>query len=164
MRARPDAGLRADIRARLGRIGKWDSIETGGTEGGVPDMHVMVRGGPEVWIECKSTSGSAVVFRPGQVGWLFTHWRYGGTAYIFTRRVTNRVRMENVDELHVHSAQFARELSVHGLLAVPAMATWSGGIGQWNWSSIEALIRGAQPSEADPAEPVDRRWSKRGRR
>jgi hypothetical protein len=119
----------------------------------------MIRQGREPWIECKWTSGLAVKFRPGQVGWLFTHWRYGGTAFVFTRRQTKWKR-DNVDELYVTDARFARELSAMGLTGVPHLYHGAGGAGAWDWALVEDILRGSAP-EMDPSAPVPRRKHRR---
>jgi hypothetical protein len=146
-RRAPDNGLRGVIRGHLRGMGKWDSIETGSTEQGVPDLHVMIRQGREAWIECKHTDGNAVTFRPGQVGWLFTHWRYGGTAFIFTQHV--------------------RELEVLGLDGTRHVARFDGGNRGWDWTMIEEILRGTALADAldlAPAPKVPSYAKLRGRK
>jgi hypothetical protein len=139
---RADDGLRGILREHLGHIGHWVSIETGGTEQGVPDSNVLCRGNPgrECWIECKATSGYAVKFRPGQIGWLFTRWRMGGNSFVFTRR-RNVTQRGTSDELYITSGGFVRELSMAGLGGVTHLGIFSGGPSQWEWVKIEDVLR-----------------------
>jgi hypothetical protein len=166
-RRAPDNGLRGVIRGHLRGMGKWDSIETGSTEQGVPDLHVMIRQGREAWIECKHTDGNAVTFRPGQVGWLFTHWRYGGTAFIFTQRQTKWKQKDRVDELYITSAQHVRELEVLGLDGTQHVARFDGGNRGWDWTMIEEILRGTALADAldlAPAPKVPSYAKLRGRK
>jgi hypothetical protein len=142
---RADAGLRGVLRSHLGHIGQWVTIETGGTEGGVPDSNVFIKKtvhlpGRDVWIECKATTAFAVKFKPAQVGWLFTRWRLGGVAFIATRRM-NETRQGATDELYVTSAEHVMQLSRYGLTSVPHLLVASGGPGQWPWVKVENVLR-----------------------
>jgi hypothetical protein len=144
MAGKPDAGLRAIIRQHLRHIGQWVSIETGLTEQGVPDTNVITRaagGGRECWIECKRAEAWAVKFKPAQVGWLYTRWRYGGNAFVFTRRLPPPKRQLQFDDLYITSAEHVRELSQHGLQRVPHLLIAEGGPGQWPWEEIEGVLR-----------------------
>jgi hypothetical protein len=142
---KPDNRLRSIIREHLPHIGQWVSIETGTTESGVADLNCMVRRqSREVWIECKATHGYQVRFKPSQPGWLFTRWRYGGNAFIFTRRtddVKKRSYDATLDELYVTSAEFVRELSSGGLLSVNHLLVCRGGPSEWQWVQVEHILR-----------------------
>jgi hypothetical protein len=138
---KPDGGLRALLRSKLRSVGKWTSIETGGTEQGVPDLHLMTRSdgaGRDVWVECKRTEAWAVKFKPGQVGWLYTQWRYGGNALIFTRRMKHG----KFDSIYVTSAEHVKELSTNGLMGVPhLLSAECRDTSQWPWDAMEILLR-----------------------
>jgi hypothetical protein len=136
-----DGGLRALVRAKLAHVGRWSSIETGGTEQGVPDLHLMTRSvgaGRDVWVECKRTEAWAVKFKPAQVGWLYTQWRYGGNALIFTRRM----RHGKFDSIYVTSAEHVKDLKQHGLRRVPhLLVAECPDVAQWPWDLIENALR-----------------------
>lgn len=138
---KPDDGLRGILRSHLGGIGHWISIETGASERGVPDTNICVRGGREVWIECKRATANAVRFKPGQPGWLFTRWRFGGVALVAVRQHAEAgARKLARDDLYLVSGQYARELAVGGLSSVPHLGHWTGGPGKWDWSRIRWII------------------------
>lgn len=146
---RADAGLRGVLREHLGHVGQWVTIETGGTEQGVPDSNVFLKknghfSGRDVWIECKATQGNKVKFKPAQVGWLFTRWRLGGIAFVATRRLGRERGGAERDMIYVTSAEHARELCTYGLGSVPHLLLADGGPGQWPWNKIEHVLRHAR--------------------
>jgi hypothetical protein len=137
-----DGGLRALFRAHLPGAGHWVSIETGATEGGVPDLNVCAPGGLETWIECKWTTGWVCSLRPGQVGWILARVRRGGRVLVATRRqCAGGPRSEAADELWVHAGCYARELKQGGLRAVPPILRSGGGPARWDWAAVHHLLR-----------------------
>lgn len=144
--AKSDGGLRALIRERLRPMGHWISIETGGTDQGVPDMNVCAEGGVETWIECKFTDGYAVTVRPQQVGWALARTRRGGRVlFAVRRRCAAGPRREAADELWIVRGHLARELSEGGLRWAETIigrgaVSWSGGPAKWSWPALSAML------------------------
>jgi hypothetical protein len=143
-----DGGLRAEFRKHLAAMGHWCSIETGATEGGVPDLNVCSRAptggdGTENWIECKFIRrGWAVKMRAEQVGWHLSRGRRGGRTWIAVRRkVAEGPRTgPSVDDLYLVAGAYARTLRADGLQLTPHAGQWSGGPGTWNWDAIRHLL------------------------
>jgi hypothetical protein len=134
-RRSPDDGLRSILRARLPMV-QWTSIETGMTQGGVPDLEGCYQGA-QTWVECKATRAWAVKFSSSeQVGWHLRRAREGGSSWIAVRR-----RHEGgprlgppVDELWLVPGREALGLSVNGLN--DGWMFWGGSPSRWDWGSI----------------------------
>lgn len=143
MSAKPDGGLRAMVRSELGHIGHWVSLETGATDGGVPDLNVCPRdSGRDVWLECKKTATSKVSFRPAQPGWLYTRYRCGGVAMILTWRQADAGPRKGAarSDLYCTSARYVLELARGGLDEVPHLGRWRGGPEGWDWHRLRWVI------------------------
>lgn len=137
-----DDGLRALFRRYGGAWGQWVTIETGLVEQGVPDSNVMLRGlngqsSEDVWIEMKATRAWAVSFKPAQVGWIHTRWRYGGNVWIAVRRRDKK--SDRYDELHLVRGEHVRELQRDGL-RWHSWKSWEGGPGRWDWDAVRAAL------------------------
>lgn len=134
-RRSPDDGLRALLRSHLPMV-QWTTIETGGTQSGVPDLEGFCRGA-QFWVECKATRASALRFKPAQVGWHLRRAREGGTSFVAVRRRCNSgPHREARDELHIYSGVLVQELVQEGLVATGALGKWAGGAGRWDWDAV----------------------------
>jgi hypothetical protein len=143
-----DGGLRQEFRTRLPKF-DWLSIETGMTEGGVPDSNFCLDG-KDGWIEYKKTDGWAITLEPEQVGWLLRRTRHGGRAFVAVRRrCPAGVRRVAADELYLLWGGLARELRDGGLRAAldprnPAsrglLGYWSGGPSRWSWPEVATVL------------------------
>jgi len=152
MRRASDDKLRTLLRRGLPPpLFDWQSVETGGTGGGVPDANFCSRG-VEGWIECKATDGWAVTIRPAQCGWILRRRRAGGRVLIAVRQRHDGgpIRGLPVDWLYVLSGDVVRELKTGGLLhpAVVAgtLGRWRGGPSKWDWTAVGRVLIG----EANP--------------
>jgi hypothetical protein len=149
-RGRADDGLRAVLRAHLGRA-QWTSVETPGTGRGTPDCEYCLPGGVQGWVECKAVRrGWAVKFKIGQVAWHLRRARVGGRSFIAVRR---RIAGWG-DELWLVPGRYAGELEEGGLkriaearFAGPGRGYWEGGPSKWDW---EAVARALAASPASP--------------
>lgn len=135
-----DGGLRQIWRAKLPAVA-WSSIETGGSEPGVPDMHGLLDG-VAFWIEDKLSHGFAVEVRPAQIGWLSRYTRQGGRAFIAVRRLVAEGprRGAAVDELWLFDGSLARELNREGLRGPAKLLLAEGGPARWDWARIRSVL------------------------
>lgn len=130
-----DNGLRADFVTHI--IGPhWQAIETGSTGRGIPDLNGCQHG-VEVWVEMKATEHWAVDIDPTQVGWLLRRTRAGGRCFVAVKR-------KGV-ELWLLRPEAARTLATPrlGLRDVEAgliLGQWAGGIRNWPWGEVRALL------------------------
>lgn len=138
---KPDDGLRAIIRRNLNGW-HWCTVETGGTQSGVPDLEGC-KEGIAAWVECKSTSGWAVRMRPFQIGWHLQRARVGGRSFVAIRRrcPAGPRRGRAVDELWLVAGCHAGVLSEKGLREVPVLGIWPDGPESWKWGQVDALLR-----------------------
>jgi hypothetical protein len=135
-----DGGLRQIWRARMPAV-HWSSIETGGSEPGVPDMHGCLDG-VAFWIEDKLSHGFAVEVRPAQIGWLSRYTRQGGRAFIAVRRLAEAGprRGAAVDELWLFDGSLAAQLNREGLRGPAKLLLSEGGPAKWAWPRIGAVL------------------------
>lgn len=137
-----DGGLRNLFRDKL-RDFHWQSIETGGTGRGVPDLNGCLRG-VELWVECKVTAGWAVTLRPEQIGWLCRRARAGGRVFVAVRRCCpSGPRRTAADELWLLLGHHAPDLRTGGLPRGPSRAVlgmWPGGPARWPWPAVRAAL------------------------
>lgn len=110
----------------------WQSIETGGTGRGIPDLNGCYRGA-EVWVELKVMVGRKVIIHPEQIAWIERRTRAEGRAFVAIR--TPR------DELILVPGRDARLI----LESVPRTLLWPKGY--WNWNMISQTLFG-HPSPA----------------
>jgi hypothetical protein len=127
-----DGSLRIEFRKHL-RDAQWSSIETGLSEGGVPDSEYMFLGGIGGWIEHKKTAANAVVFQPLQVGWLSRRARLGGRCFV-------AVRQTKTNDLYLFSGADAAAVHAGGLRAAVPLGRWCGGPSGWDWAAIRSLL------------------------
>ena len=129
-----DGDLRKHFRAKLPDM-DWQSVETGGTGRGVPDLNFCWRG-IEGWVEFKLAKGWQVSLRPEQVGWLMRRSRAGGRTFIITRQQTKAL-----DTLHIHAGAAAGALKASGLRGgPPALFQAFGGPRSWDWKTIQRTL------------------------
>jgi Holliday junction resolvase len=127
-----DGELRKIFRKHLAPRGfDLASIETGGSEGGVPDMNGC-RGGVEFWCEMKRAEHWRCKIRPAQVGWIERRLRAGGRVFIAVRR--------DDTELWLYHGAAIRRLTDTRLDMVPSLGHWSGGAARWDWDLIEGML------------------------
>ena len=118
----------------------WLTIETAGTEGGVPDLNGC-HTDTEFWIECKLTAGWTVSLRPQQIGWLMRRTRAGGNTYIAVRRKVNKsARRDAADELWLYSGADATALKMKGLRGAPPLIMCAGGPAHWHWAGVRTRL------------------------
>ena len=125
-----DGDLRSIFRQRLPQA-QWSSIETGATQGGVPDSEYCFDGGRQGWLEFKNVQGWRVNLRPAQVSWISRRSRLGGNVFIAARR--------NDDLFMVHGDHVER-LRDDGLQGAPWAVQFTGGPARWDWSRIERAL------------------------
>src|SRR6266853_6187617 len=134
-----DGSLRIEFRKHL-RDAQWTSIETGLTEGGVPDAYYIFAGGVEGWIEHKKTSANAVVFQPLQIGWLSRHARLGGRCFV-------AVRQTKTNDLYLFRGADVAAIQEKGLRGASPLGRWSGGPSKWDWLFIKSILIKSYPHE-----------------
>jgi hypothetical protein len=129
-----DGGLRSLLARNLPSF-HWQSIETGGTGQGVPDVNFCFSG-VEGWIECKRAKGWVVDFAPQQIAWIERRVRAGGRVFVLVRR--------KGDELYVLPGTAARALLTRAetLRTIRPIALFSGGPRSWPWPEIGRILVG----------------------
>lgn len=134
-----DGGLASLLSSRMPHV-HWQSIETGGTGRGIPDLNAC-HNGREVWIELKRVDGWQVKFRPEQVAWIERRARVGGRVYVMARK-----RGVVVDDLwlldHTAPRLLIQGTAIRRLPASSIIRAWSGGPSQWDWGIIEGELFG----------------------
>lgn len=130
-----DGGLRQLFAANLRRGYHWQSIESGGTNRGIPDANGC-SSGIEFWIEYKKAKGNVVPIRPEQVGWIERRVRAGGRVFIAVR-----YQKGNRDALILFWGTQARPLYLSGLRAGQAIGEWEGGPAGWAWAEVSEALR-----------------------
>lgn len=128
-----DGGLRQLFREHLPHI-HWQSIESGGTGGGIPDLN-GAHNGIEFWVELKRAKGWVVNIEPEQYAWMARRIRAGGRCFIAVRQ------KETVLFLFPGSA--ARGLLLRDITlrdTHKALGVWYGGAARWQWQQIESIL------------------------
>jgi len=136
-----DGGLRQILQQNMRNV-HFQSIETGGTGRGIPDLNGCLNG-VESWIELKSTDAWNVVIRPEQVGWAEKRIRHGGRVFLATRRRHDGGPRKGpaVDELWIHRGSDIRHVSRLGLQeGPPPLIKSGGGPSRWLWPVIEEIL------------------------
>lgn len=145
MNQRPDDGLRALLRQNLsvwrGSPVHWVTIETGLTQGGVPDLHGTCRGAA-TWVECKSTDAWAVSVRTLQVGFARTQHRCGGRLCFVTRRRPSAANSRGEDEVWWCPGEEIQSFCTLGLRSPGARLLGVGGPSCWDWDRLGLAIFG----------------------
>ncbi|SRR5260221_8181438 len=126
-----DGSLRVEFRKHL-RDAQWTSIETGLTEGGVPDSEYMFKGGIGGWIEFKKTATNAVGLRPLQIAWLSRRARLGGRCFVAV--------LHKKDTLFLFHGKHVAALKSDGICGTEALGVWTGGIAKWDWDMIRKIL------------------------
>jgi hypothetical protein len=120
------------------------SVETGITEGGIPDMNGC-DAGVEFWVENKMTHGWQVDINTDQVGWLRRRSRKGGRCFVAVRRMCEKgPRRERADELWLYRGEDAELLRDLGLRGLFPLGSWVGGPSRWAWGEVERVLMGAR--------------------
>lgn len=132
-----DHGLRQIFRARLPHF-DWCTVETGSTEGGVPDSNYCYQG-VEGWIEHKRADHWRAKIRANQIGWAERRLDHGGRVFVAVRRAKT--------ELWMYHGSRLRDLQTTRLDQVPCLGTWSGSQAKWDWVTIVRILIG--PYEGD---------------
>jgi hypothetical protein len=134
-----DGELRSLFAKNL-RMAQWTPVETGMTIQGVPDSEYIFPGGHQGWIEYKRTHSWMIPKSkswPFQVAWISRRVRMGGRVFIAVRRRN--------EELWLVPGSQIMQLAEAGVAAATPLSTnvWKGGLSNWNWKQIEAVLRGA---------------------
>ena len=110
-----DDGLRPLICRNL-RTVDWQSIESGLTGLGIPDLNGCVDG-HEFWVECKATSAWAVAIDTEQIMWAERRIRHGGRVFLAVRRRHDGGPRKGpaVDELWFFWGGHTRHVAQYGL-------------------------------------------------
>jgi len=153
-RAANDGGLRPMFRQHLRSVGLWTTIETGLVTQGVPDSYLLLRArdprdslARSAWIEHKWTDGWKIgSLKPSQVGWIYSHWLYGGAALIAVRRSSQGGPRSGppCDDLYLISGEFARELKRDGLKDVALLLHERGGPSAWSWFAVQMVLESTE--------------------
>lgn len=157
MNQKPDDGLRAVIRQHLpahrGRPVQWVTIETGMTQGGVPDM--IGTCGRMVWVECKATDAWKFAIRDLQIGFARTSRVCGGPLFYAVRRRPLRREEYGQDQLWLISAKHLDHVLEYGLRSAKsyeadadrttryAHRLGTGGPSTWDWQRFGDILFGA---------------------
>lgn len=135
----PDDGLRALFRKHLPQV-HWCTIETGGTQLGVPDLEGCY-GGVSFWVECKATQAWALrkskstVF---QAGWHARRADLGGSSFVAVRRRPPK----GGDELYLYAGRDYSRLIQEGLRgSAQPLLTSLWGPSCWDWELILKRLR-----------------------
>lgn len=136
-----DGGLRSIFRQRL-KNWHWQSIESGFTGGGIPDVNFCAPGGVEGWIEFKESQGWTVRLAPMQVGWLMRRSRLGGRCFIAVRQRLMGIGGKT-ETFYLYAGADAAILTEAGAMktSVPLVRS-SGGPSDWDWSAIGRILGG----------------------
>lgn len=157
MTQKPDDGLRAIIRQHMpthqGCPVQWVTIETGMTQGGVPDMHGTCRS-HATWVECKATDAWKFTIRDLQVGFARVNWACGGRLFYAVRRRPLRAQEYGQDQLWVISGKYLDHLLQYGLRNAHAYEVDGSGVARgahllgragpasWDWERFGNLLFG----------------------
>jgi hypothetical protein len=130
-----DGDLRK-IFQRYWREPHWQSIESGGTSAGIPDLNGCVDG-REFWVEAKVTSSWKVNnVKPAQVGWIERRTRAGGRVFVAVRQ-----RGAGRDVLWFLAPGATRMLKdgmrLDNLPGSVVLICSPGGPPQWDWESVK---------------------------
>lgn len=129
----------------------WQSIESGSTGSGIPDLYYCAAGPGRNeqpyysgWIECKTTKANAVVISPFQVAWAERHWRKKGRCWLAVRVLCKKgKRTKAKDELWLFHGEGTSWCKVGGISAVPSLFVkghWVGGPAKWDWQKIKSVL------------------------
>ena len=133
-----DGGLRALFRAHLPEA-FIQSIETGQTGRGIPDLY-YIHAGRSGWVECKATAAWSVPLETEQVAWLCRHARAGGRSWVAVRRhhAGGPRKGPPADMLYLIRGEESPRLKAEGINSLDQH--WPGGPSRWPWPAILALL------------------------
>jgi hypothetical protein len=119
----------------------WQSIESGATGGGIPDLNGCFAG-VEVWIECKRATGKTLTrcseIRPTQIAWAERRVRHFGRVFLAIRR-----HDKTIDELLLYPASALRQFHDGAWLGeIKPLIQCAGGPAKWHWNTIEQMLFG----------------------
>ena len=153
--SRIDGDLRKLFRKHIGRA-FWKSIETGATQGGIPDSHVTLDH-TSVFVEFKMTKAWAVTLRPLQVGFALTETRHGGRVIIAIRREhAGTKKATPCDDLYLVDGAAAARLSesgLQGLVQGDELYHGTGSVSGWDWDAVRSVLAGGsgRPAAGRPS-------------
>ena len=135
-----DGELRQFYRKYLPQV-SWSSIESGGSEPGIPDS-CGVLDGVTFFVENKLTAGFTVDIRTPQRGWMLRHTRQGGVGYVAIRRIAaaGPRRGAASDELWIYEGATIANLADAGMTEVGLLGRWDGGPRSWPWPDVLAIF------------------------
>jgi hypothetical protein len=137
----------------------WQSIETGGTGRGIPDLNYCVNYGIEGWIENKATSTWTVKITPEQIAWIERRDRYGGKVCMAVRRQTiaGPRKGPRRDQLYLIPPKMVRLVYDHGLNALTpsCFLMFEGGPEKWDWPKIRNYLSTPNAQIQDSPESQD---------
>jgi hypothetical protein len=125
-----DGNLRKLFRSNLKGF-DMVAVETGSTEGGVPDLNYC-KDGIEGWCEMKRVEHWRTEIRPAQIGWTERRLRCGGRVFVAVRKEKN--------QLWIYHGSMLRALSSTRVDEVPSLGFWFGGPSKWDWAAIEHIL------------------------
>jgi hypothetical protein len=126
-----DGDLRLIFRQHLPEA-QWSSVETGATQGGVPDCEYCFEGGAQGWLECKKVTGWRVTMRPAQIARISRRVRLGGVAWIAARKAS---------VLYLVYGSLVHRLHDDGLQGAAWAHKYDGGPAGWAWHEIERRLQ-----------------------
>lgn len=154
--ARIDGGLRKLFKDNVGKS-HWKTIETGETQGGIPDSHVTLDH-TSVWVEFKMTKAWAVTIRPMQVGFALTETRFGGRVLFAVRReYAGTKKLPPCDDLYLIDGAAAARLNDEGLQGLSQgdlRYHGTGGPRNWDWGAVRSVLADAPRLVATPMRPA----------
>ena len=135
-----DGELRQKYRSYLPQVA-WSSIESGGSEPGIPDC-CGVLDGVTFFVENKLTAGFTIEMRPAQIGWMLRHCRQGGIGFIAIRRIAaaGPRRGAATDELWLYSGAAVADLAKCGMTEIGLLGRWDGGPRAWPWAEVLGIF------------------------
>lgn len=115
----------------------WQSIETGSTGRGIPDVNYCFEG-IEGWIEFKATEGWRVDVRPEQVAWIERRGRAGGRVFLAVRRAQLELWFLRSTAARVLATP---KLGLRDLENSHILSTMKGGPSRWPWGWIKRTLK-----------------------
>jgi hypothetical protein len=112
---RPEDSFKDEVRREARKLG-WqiNTIETGYTCPGYPDLEFLTGGGVAGTIETKVVQkGTAIRFEAGQIPWHAERARRGGNCWFLVRELK-----PGIDLIHAYMGEHAQSLFRHGLKVV----------------------------------------------
>lgn len=141
-----DGGLTKLFVSKLGTFGHFQTVETGGTGQGVPDLNYNI-GGFEGWIEMKTTGTNRIPsLEAHQVAWAERRGRAGGKVFLAVRKKHDGgARLgAPIDHLVLFNAvNSSRIILEHGMnMATPLYVSPANGPKSWDWDAVRKILCG----------------------